>query len=196
MILKTKIGLVQTSECPYCNFHVTQDNMIYSLGKAVVCKFCKEKEDRIIAKDCTRDVKIELPAVIEWSMTPNEIVNDINTTRDSYGFYPVGETTYNILIEAINTDRRRAEARLSRLEDGGDNLWWSWWLKDLREKIHWLLARYYKVRLIVLGRKQRMEWGDEIEEIYGYPVWVDIKAEDKLTILASDGLEHDVRIAR
>jgi len=43
MILKTKDGLAQADTCPRCDFLVTQDNMVYKGGVAVICKFCERR---------------------------------------------------------------------------------------------------------------------------------------------------------
>jgi len=90
MILKTSKDTVQAD---VCGFVVTLHDMSYDMrGNPCICKFC-ERQAKL---EKERIAKVVLPVVIEWAMTPTELVDVI---RDAMG-------------------RRTAKVRMSCAGDG------------------------------------------------------------------------------
>ena len=110
MILKTKDGLLGANECPKCGYLILQGDMVYKNEVAVICKFCERQAER----DRVCISSVELPVVIEWERTPEELAD---TWRLS--IVPVtSDWVRNILISMIRKDRETATVKVSCDREG------------------------------------------------------------------------------
>lgn len=111
MKVRTSSGIVEAMVCPRCECLVCLGDMVFETGKPCVCRFCLN-EIRA-EKGCARNVKIELPIVIEWSMTPQERVDVIREMMGDNYFGAGSPSVLSILKRAIETDRDTAMVKLS-----------------------------------------------------------------------------------